>query len=119
MYNLWYCNIRDKSIVIESYPLNTVALYPSLFWLTPKDKRTQRQVLCIAVYLRLHLQHLTPRQTLRFIHPHLALPNITWGLICDSKNKKEGIPELNSSLDHCLESWTVENKIEKGHPKRE
>ena len=41
MYNLWYCNIRDKSIVIkELYLLNTVTLYPSSFWLTPKDKRT-------------------------------------------------------------------------------
>ena len=30
MYNLRYCNIGGKSIVIESYLLNTVALYPSL-----------------------------------------------------------------------------------------
>ena len=26
----------------ELYLLNTSALYPSLFWLTPKEKRTQR-----------------------------------------------------------------------------
>ena len=27
-------------------------------------------------------------------HLHLALPYITWGLVKDSKNKKEGIPEF-------------------------
>ena len=38
-------------------------------------------------------------QTTFKIHTPIALPYITWGLIQDSKNKKEGIPEVNLSLD--------------------
>ena len=75
MYYLCYHNIRDKSVVIkELYLLNTVTLYPSLLWLTPKEKGSQRQALCIMVHLHVHLQCLTPRQTLR-LTPSTAIHN--------------------------------------------
>ena len=59
----------------ELYLLNTVAFYPSLFRLAPKEKRTQLQALCIVMHLHLHLQHLTPRQALRFT-PSTAIHNM-------------------------------------------
>ena len=71
MYNLWYCNNRDKL-----YLYNTVALYPSLFWLTPEEKRTQRQALCIAVHLHPHICNTLPLDNPK-IHLYTALPYIT------------------------------------------
>ena len=72
----------------ELYLLNTVALYPSLFWLTPKERRTQRQALCIAVHLHIHICDTLPLDNSK-IHLHTALQYITWGLIPDLKIKKE------------------------------
>ena len=50
--------ISSKCSCIDSFfiPANTQRL------------GTQRQALCIAVHSHLHLQHLTPRQPLRFTH---------------------------------------------------
>ena len=72
----------------ELYLLNTVALYPSLFWLTPKEKRTQRQVLCIVVHLHIYICDTLPIDNPK-IYLHTALLYITWGLIQDFKIKKE------------------------------
>ena len=60
----------------ELYLLNIVALYPSLFWLTPKEKRTHRQVLCIMVHLHIYICNTLPLDNLK-IHLHIALLYIT------------------------------------------
>ena len=41
---------------------------------------------------------------------HIAPPYITWGLIWDSKNKKEGIPEFN------LLHWDIKIRRKKEIP---
>ena len=63
-------------------------MYPSLFWLTPEEERTQRQVLCIAVHLYTYICDTLPLDNPK-IHSHTALPYITWGLVWYLKIKRE------------------------------
>ena len=67
----------------ELYLLNTVALYPSLFWLTPEEKRTQRWALCIMMHL--HICNTLPLDNPK-IHLHTALLYITMEAHLGSQN---------------------------------
>ena len=60
----------------ELYLLNTFTLYPSSFWLTPEEKRTKSQVLCIMVHLHICICNTLPPDNPK-IHLHIALSYIT------------------------------------------
>ena len=81
----------------ELYLLNTVALYPSLFWLTPKKENPKMRVVYhgaptyIYIYIYIYICNTLPLDNLK-IHLHIAQPYITWGLIwceCDSIANEE------------------------------